>query len=74
MGAWMRKGGAMTHETFRLEREIRELRARLYAIHGGGLALICWPAYLAANLRAAAIEEMRVRAAVERVRDTWSMP
>ena len=28
---------------------------------------------LAGNIRAAAIEELRVRAAVERVRDVWSM-
>ena len=28
---------------------------------------------LAGNIRAAAVEEMRVRMAVERVRDAWSM-
>ena len=33
-----------------------------------------WARLLAANLRDAAVEEMRVRAAVERVRDMWSLP
>jgi hypothetical protein len=67
MGAGLRKGGAVSgcpwclhpkHAVCRLDRQV-EWRQRV--------------GILAANIRAAALEEMRVRAAVERVRDMWSM-